>query len=109
MTSNERNWDDPEYKKWRLSVRRRDKECQWPNCCHKNEKLQTHHIRKWATYPTLRYDIDNGITLCKFHHTFIKGHEDNYIGMFLNILLSKERLRGQAKQGGKRGRRKNTD
>lgn len=107
MTSNGRNWDDPEYKIWRRAVRYRDgNECQYPHCAHKKDKIQTHHIRKWTDFPHLRYNIDNGITLCKFHHNFIKDKEEYYASLFINILMSKERLRGQAKQGGKKGRRK---
>jgi len=31
-------------------------------------QLQAHHILRWADYPKLRYEINNGITLCIAHH-----------------------------------------
>lgn len=31
-------------------------------------KLEVHHIVRWIDHPHLRYDPNNGITLCHFHH-----------------------------------------
>ena len=36
--------------------------------------LEVHHILRWANYPELRYDINNGITLCHAHHP--RGREN---------------------------------
>lgn len=30
--------------------------------------LNSHHLNGWNIFPNERYDIENGITLCKFHH-----------------------------------------
>jgi hypothetical protein len=85
-----RDYSDPLYKQWRLTIYKRDSfQCQWPNCKVKT-KLQAHHIRTWADYPGLRYHPDNGITLCKNHHSMIRGQEDNYAGIFLKLLASKK-------------------
>lgn len=56
-----------EYREWRNSVFKRDN---YICCkCHKNSrKLEAHHILSWKNHKTLRYDIDNGITLCKSCH-----------------------------------------
>ena len=35
------------------------------NC---NGKLEAHHILPWRDFVELRYQINNGITLCHFHH-----------------------------------------
>lgn len=52
-----------EYKLWRRSVFKRDDyTCIW--CGFKGPKLQADHIKPWATYPELRFAIDNGRTLC---------------------------------------------
>lgn len=55
-------------KDWRLKVFLRDNR----NCQMYNEecigKLEVHHILNWIDNPNLRYDINNGITLCHFHH-----------------------------------------
>lgn len=80
-----RNFDDPLYKKWRTQVYKRDHyKCQWPGC-RIAKKLNAHHIKTWANFPGLRFHINNGITLCKYHHDFIKGSEDNYVEFFLRI------------------------
>jgi hypothetical protein len=81
-----RNYNDPQYKKWRSEVRKRDNNiCQWPHCgCTK--KLQAHHINKWSDFPGLRYNISNGITLCRYHHDFIKNDEDSYAPFFLKLV-----------------------
>lgn len=83
-----RNFKDPEYTKWRKNVYKRDKhKCRWPNCNLKR-KLNAHHIRRWADFPGLRFDINNGITLCKYHHDLIKGMEHIYESAFLRILAN---------------------
>ncbi len=79
---------DPKYAEFRAEVRKRDNhECQWPNCGErKPNKLHVHHIRGWAKYPHLRYDPDNGITLCTTHHKPTIGNEDNFISLFMQIV-----------------------
>ena len=85
-----RNFQDPQYKKWRKLVYQRDKyQCQWPGCSLKN-KLNAHHIKKWSDYPGLRFNIDNGITLCRDHHNMIKNMEENYEQFFFKIIASKK-------------------
>lgn len=70
---NNRNRMIIEYKLWRLGVLKRDFfTCR---CCGaRGGKLQAHHIKSFSRYKDLRYDINNGLTLCK------KCHEktDNY-------------------------------
>ena len=84
-----RNYQDPEYKKWRQKIYARDHyTCQWPGCTQK-KKLQAHHILKWADFPGLRYHPNNGITLCKVHHSFITNNEEAYISFFNNLVLMK--------------------
>jgi 5-methylcytosine-specific restriction endonuclease McrA len=52
-----------EYKQWRKYVFMRDcYTCQ--NCGAKGVYLHAHHIKHWAEYPELRFDVSNGITLC---------------------------------------------
>jgi hypothetical protein len=84
-----RNYQDPLYKQWRQKIYARDKfTCQWPNCKNKT-KLNAHHIQRWADFPGLRYHINNGITLCKHHHQFIKDNEENYCAFFNSLILKK--------------------
>jgi 5-methylcytosine-specific restriction endonuclease McrA len=85
-----RNFDDPVYKDWRLSVYKRDKfTCQMPGCKSKRQ-IQAHHIRKWSTASALRYDLDNGITLCRQCHDSISKSEEYYEALFIDIVRSKK-------------------
>ena len=82
----QRNYEDPNYKKWRKEVYRRDGfKCRWPNC-KARRGLNAHHIKTWAHYPGLRFEPNNGITLCRRHHKQIQGMEDAYEAVFLKIL-----------------------
>lgn len=55
-----------EYQKWRKAVLERDNyTCQM---CGSKEKLHVHHIRSFKDYSDLRFDIKNGVVLCKNCH-----------------------------------------
>lgn len=85
-----RNYKDPEYKKWRKEIYTRDNhKCQWPNCSYTGKKLNAHHIKKWSEYPGLRFNIQNGITLCYNHHKYIFNMESDYELFFLKIIANK--------------------
>ena len=63
-----RNIHDPEYKQWRKNVCNRDGwKCKILNQDCKGQ-LEVHHILGWKSHPELRYEVNNGITLCHFHH-----------------------------------------
>lgn len=52
---------------WRSAVFLRDNyTCQ--ECGIVGNKLQAHHIKSWKTHPELRWDMDNGETLCLVCH-----------------------------------------
>jgi len=52
-----------EYKLWRVTVFERDKyTCVW--CGVRGGTLQADHIKSFAGFPELRFDLDNGRTLC---------------------------------------------
>ncbi len=54
---------EAQYERWRKAVFTRDSyTCQ--RCGKRNDKLNAHHIFPWALFPLLRYNLDNGITLC---------------------------------------------
>jgi len=66
-----RNTNDSKYKHWRYSVFDRDNYiCK---ICGKISKgdIEAHHIKSWKTYIYSRFDVDNGITLCKECHKWI--------------------------------------
>lgn len=61
----------PEYKQWRMKVYGRDDfTCQ--SCKKVGGDLEAHHIKSFAKYPELRFDINNGVTLCKECHDLTK-------------------------------------
>lgn len=81
-----RNYQDPAYGQFRKDVLKRDHyKCMMPNCNCKRS-LQVHHIKKWASASSLRYDPSNGITLCRKCHNSIKGKEHHYESLFRNII-----------------------
>ena len=61
-----------EYKKWRNAVFTRD----FYKCvkCGSSRNLEAHHIKEQCNYPALRFDINNGLTLCHACHKLT----DNY-------------------------------
>jgi len=68
VVKSEKKHLDGRYKEWMLAVKRIDNwKCKISNkdCCG---RLEAHHILNWKDYPELRYDINNGITLCHAHH-----------------------------------------
>lgn len=68
------------YIKWRNDVFLRDKyTCQ---CCYKiGGKLNAHHIENFSSNEELRFDINNGITLCfNCHSQSVKGSFHNIYG-----------------------------
>jgi len=76
----------PMYKMWRKSVCDRDK---WVcriadvNC---DGRLEVHHILSWRDYPELRYDINNGITLCHAHHPRKRDNEAKLSPYFQSLV-----------------------
>jgi len=75
------------YANWRREVWKRDNfKCRIDNkdC---NGQLQAHHILGYTDYPELRYEINNGITLCLAHHP-LKRAEEKRLSPFFQDLVS---------------------
>lgn len=93
-TSGERQLDMARraYREWRKSVFERDKyTCQVCGDA-KGGNLRAHHIRRYSVFPELRYDIDNGITLCDKCHEKVHSQLDIQSEPQYNLLLKLRRL-----------------
>lgn len=77
---------NPMYKAWRKNVCNRDNwKCRMSNddC---NGRLEVHHILSFTLYPELRYEINNGICLCHYHHPKNRKTEAELIPFFNEII-----------------------
>ena len=74
------------YAGWRLQVWTRDGfKCRIENIdC--NGRIEAHHILGWTKYVELRYEINNGITLCHFHHPKKRDEEKRLIPFFTSMV-----------------------
>lgn len=66
-------FDDPRYQIWRLAVLEREHfRCQRCGKPARNKEhgwgLDCHHILSWAKHPEARFDVDNGMALCRTCH-----------------------------------------
>lgn len=74
------------YNNWRKQVWLRDNfKCKIENLDCKG-RLETHHILSWSEHPELRYEINNGITLCHAHHPRKRAEEKRLIPTFQELV-----------------------
>lgn len=66
-TENQKIRSSPEYVQWRNYVFASD-EYKCRKCKTSGKRLNAHHIRSFAKYPSLRFDVNNGITFCEDCH-----------------------------------------
>ena len=60
------NWRNTrEYRKWRIAVIRRGKRCV---VCGSIKHREAHHLNSAMYFKDERFDVDNGVTLCKHCH-----------------------------------------
>jgi hypothetical protein len=85
-----RDYNDPVYRKFRNDVIKRDKvlNAKCPNAKQVSFYKYT-HVSKWSGASALRYEVSNGITLCKRCHNQITGKETHYENLFREIINGK--------------------
>lgn len=74
------------YNNWRHQVWLRDGfKCKIanPDCYG---KIIAHHILPWRDYVELRYEVNNGITLCCFHHPRKRDEEKRLSPYFIKLI-----------------------
>lgn len=74
------------YADWRKQVWLRDGfKCKIanPDC---SGRIEAHHILGWFEYPELRYQINNGITLCHAHHPRKRAEEKRLVPTFQELV-----------------------
>ena len=82
-----RSFHDSDYKQWRKEVLNRDGyKCKMSDVNCKG-RLEVHHILVWKDYPELRYQVNNGITLCHAHHPK-KRAEEKRLGSHFQKLIT---------------------
>lgn len=62
----------PDVQKFLKSIRVREGRC----CkrCGRKSRLDVHHIKSWADYPTLRYEASNCVALCRKCHKWVHSN-----------------------------------
>lgn len=77
----------PEYRNWSKSVLRRDNyTCQ---ICFDKGRMNAHHLNSWKWFDSLRFNLDNGITLCNDCHIdfhYIYGNKWNTYEEFIEYV-----------------------
>jgi len=85
-SKNHHSTTEPRYKEWRGRVFTRDDwKCVIDNQSCKGQ-IQAHHILPWRDFPELRYEINNGITLCQAHHPRKRAEEKRLIPFFSGLV-----------------------
>lgn len=87
----ERTYHDSDYKIWRRKVYERDGFICKINNSDCKGKIEAHHILPWRSFVELRYDLNNGITLCHAHHPR-KESEENRLSSYFKKLIGIDKL-----------------
>ena len=76
------------HREWSKTVKKRDGwKCKIANddC---SGKVVAHHILGWSSYPELRYEKNNGITLCQAHHPLRRAEEVRLAPVFQGLVAA---------------------
>jgi len=88
LKKSDRKWKNYAYQDWVKIVKNRDNlKCRIAdtNC---DGRLEAHHILNWVDYPELRYEVNNGITLCHAHHPRGRAKEKELSPYFMELVTS---------------------
>lgn len=80
-------------KEFRKKVIERDQgKCQK---CGTDQNIHVHHMKSWAKHPELRFDVDNGMCLCRKCHGKEDGYKKGHAVSEFNIQKTKEKNTGR--------------
>ncbi len=79
--------NNPEYKAWRKAVLVRDGYCCRIDNVDCEGRVIAHHILPWSKFIELRFDVPNGITLCRFHHPKTRREEARLSPYFQHLVV----------------------
>jgi 5-methylcytosine-specific restriction endonuclease McrA len=79
---------------WALCTKTKQKTCR---NCNSDYLLQAHHIREKSRGHATRYDLENGLTLCRSCHSIQKFRPEQFHDMIIKIIGQKEYERLKAK------------
>ena len=73
----DRKWS-PEHRAWREQVFARD-DFTCHGCGQHGGYLEAHHVKSWAEHPDLRFELENGMTVCVPCHCEIDPHRAKFV------------------------------
>lgn len=86
LKKSDRRWDTASQEWWKNCKIRDNWQCRLKNSeC--STKIEVHHIYSWKDFPELRYDLDNGITLCTKHHPRKRSEEIRLRDFFKSLII----------------------
>lgn len=87
VKTTDRDHQNPRYKQWKKEIHIRDRgKCRIGNSdC--SGRLEAHHILSWHKHPELRYEVNNGISLCHYHHPRKREDERRLAPTFQEMVL----------------------
>lgn len=78
--------NDSAYKDWRKQIYKRDNYKCKINTEECSGRIEAHHILRWRDHPELRYEVNNGILLCRFHHPTKRKDEEVLVEYYQELL-----------------------
>ena len=74
---NRENYVRSRLEKWAQEVKNRDGN----RCviCGSTDNLDAHHIIPKRTHPEFEFQVENGVTLCREHHTMVHPYMTSYM------------------------------
>lgn len=76
---------------WSKAVKDRDGWVCQKDGCGRTTNLNSHHAYGKGAHPSVRYDVDNGVTLCAGHHLFWAHKEGLEFSEWFRKRLGKKR------------------